>query len=872
LVVEALGYRRVELTSVRVAPGRPVEVSVALDVAAVSVEGITVEADRFRLIEPDVRGSHEVVAGEELRALPVDATESVVDLAPGVSDGHFRGGRLGQEAYVVDGLEVKNPLEASTEGFGLEFSPTSLEELEVVTGGFGAGVGSAISGLVRLTTRRGNPLRWEGAARVTTDEWAPSSLFTGYSSLSVSGGGPLGFLGRGATVFADFSAQGFRDADPHGRGLACLEAGDVSAPLAAELDRFAADPARASLLCPYTGRSVPHQRGDKLIAFVRFDRPLSEGVDLTASLLRNRLQNELYTPAFKYNPAYQLGQRITGSLVNVAIEGSHHSPGGAWHWAARGSLMRLERFLGVVEPGSIADGRFGGFDVGAFDFLGEDFLRAPIAEQIAAPRPVPGYLPPGRADRTPFGSAAEGIFVTEGTPELANWSESEFAGIDAFAERLTASGHAFRAGVSTKLHRNEWYERHESHLAGSLPTYARFFPRQASAFAEARLLTIDDIAVEGGLRVDAFRSNVSFRADPGDPDSEIVEPGWHTSLAPRVGAAMPIPGTEGRTMARFGFALVRQPPDFRFFLDTQLGDSLRTDIRRQGNPSLGFEKGVSYEVGAAHLITENMSAAASFFVKQLRNLVAGSATPSEAEGATFVTSDYGSVRGGEFSLRGDWDVARVRLGYTLQKATGTVSTALDPESPDPTEGRVEVPLAFDRRHAFDFLLSVGRARGRPSTWSGSLTARVESGLPLSGTAGTGASDAAVSFLPWIAEVDARVSRSFERLPGCPRCSWSLVADGRNLLDRDNLRALRRDTGSLAPSLATLQAQADALTITEPVPRESGGYSPLTDLDGDGFVTPEEFRDARFAAALDAADPTLFYGPPLQLRLGVEVRF
>jgi hypothetical protein len=302
LVVEALGYRRVELTSVRVAPGRPVEVSVALDVAAVSVEGITVEADRFRLIEPDVRGSHEVVAGEELRALPVDATESVVDLAPGVSDGHFRGGRLGQEAYVVDGLEVKNPLEASTEGFGLEFSPTSLEELEVVTGGFGAGVGSAISGLVRLTTRRGNPLRWEGAARVTTDEWAPSSLFTGYSSLSVSGGGPLGFLGRGATVFADFSAQGFRDADPHGRGLACLEAGDVSAPLAAELDRFAADPARASLLCPYTGRSVPHQRGDKLIAFVRFDRPLSEGVVVTAALLGGRLQKELFTPACKCNP------------------------------------------------------------------------------------------------------------------------------------------------------------------------------------------------------------------------------------------------------------------------------------------------------------------------------------------------------------------------------------------------------------------------------------------------------------------------------------------------------------------------------------------------------------------------------------------
>ncbi|MEN8376820.1 MAG: TonB-dependent receptor [Gemmatimonadota bacterium] len=872
LRIDALGYRPLELVGVRVTPGRLVEVVAELEPAPVDVEAITVQVDRFRLVEPDVRVSHEVVGGEELRSLPVDATETVVDLAPGVSDGHFRGGRLGQETYVVDGLEVKNQLEASTEGLGLELSPTSLEELEVVTGGFGAGVGSAISGVVRFTTRRGSPLGWEASARALTDEWAPTSLFTGFSSLSLSAGGPVRLLGEGTTVFADLFAQGFRDADPHSRGLTCIDTEDAAGGLVEEIRRYASTPELTPLLCPFTRDLVPHQRGDKLIGFFRLDRPLGGGIDLTASILGNRAQNELYTPAFKYNRDYQLGQRTTGSLVSVALDGAHHSPGGAWHWTARGSAMRLDRYLGVVRPGSIADDRFAGFGVDQFEFLGEDFVRSPIADQVASPRPIPGYLPPGRAAGTPFGAAAEGLLVTEGTPNIANRSRTEFVGADLLVERLAAAGHVFRAGANAKLFRNEWYERLESHLTGSLPTFARFFPRQASGFLEARLLTVDHIALEFGVRLDAFRSGVAFRTDRLDVTAPVLEPSWQTGFSPRFGAAMPIPGTDGSTTARFGFALVKQPPDFRFFLDTQIGDSLRTDIRRQGNPSLGFERGVSYEIGAAHAVNERMSLAGTVFIKQLRNLVSGSARLSERGDSRFVSSDFGNVRGAEVSLRGDWDAARVRLSYTLQKATGTVSTALDPENPDSTDAPFEAPLAFDRRHAFDLLLAVGRARGLESAWRGSLTATVESGLPLTGIAGIVGREGSVAALPWTAQIDGRVARDLGRLPGCERCAWSVVADGRNLFDRDNILGLRRDTGGLAPDLETVTAQADGLTIPDPIPRESPSYSPLTDLDRDGFVTPDEFRQARFAAALDAADPSLFFGAPLQLRLGVEVRF
>ena len=57
-----------------------------------------------------------------------------------------------------------------------------------------------------------------------------------------------------------------------------------------------------------------------------------------------------------------------------------------------------------------------------------------------------------------------------------------------------------------------------------------------------------------------------------------------------------------------------------------------------------------------------------------------------------------------------------------------------------------------------------------------------------------------------------------------------------------------------------------------LPRESPDYSALTDLNRDGVISSEEFSTARFAAALDSEDPSLFFSQPRQVRFGVEILF
>lgn len=874
LRIEHIGYKPLLLTGIQVRSGRSTEVKIALETSPLEVAPLIVRAERQRLVEPEVTTSHEAVVGRELRELPVDKIEDVIELTTGVSGGHFRGGRIGQEVYVVDGVELKNQLEASRQGFGLELSPSSLEEVDVITGGFGAEYGSALSGVVSYTTRRGNPDRWESRAAFTTDQWAPKALFRGFSGLSLSSGGPVGILGKGATLYGDLLLQGMLDFDNRARGLTCLTPEESGAEVGALI---ATVQASQGLYCPYSSDIIPHQRGDKYIAFARFDKPLTGTWNLNATILRNRTQHELYTSEFKYNDTYQLGQRFTGTLANINLERLIQKPTGSTSFSVRTALMRLDRYLGAVDPATFDGTAIAGFRPASFKFVGEDFARKDIGEQIALGSAIPGYLQPGGTGNSPYGPAGTGIFFTTGTPPIASWSRSDLISTDISATRYTPEGSTFRAGIDGKLYHVETYERNLAYLPGSMPNYARFYPATFSTFGEANVQTSDGMHFQFGVRVEAFRSGIDFQLDRSDFLSPVISTKWKIALMPRLGVAFPIPGSNGRSGIRLNFGRVSQPPDFRYFLDSTVGDSLRTDIRRQGNPNLAFEKGMSYEIGATHLFSEHISLSATAFRKTLDNLVSGNLQLGDVGTAgRFSTGDFGKVQGVELNIRARWTGVMVRAGWALQTAKGLTSGSENDSTRignDPA--RTEYPLAFDRRHSGDLSIFVGRGAGAEKPWSTALTASVQSGYPLlRPTAGSVAGAREVTqYLPWTADVNLRASWDFGKAPMCDRCSWRLVFDGRNIINRKNILALRTNTGALAPSAADVQKLANALPVpTESIPRESPIYSVYVDANRDGVITPEEANNARLAAALDRYDPTLFFGEARQLRLGVEVTF
>jgi hypothetical protein len=884
--VELVGFKSMELASVVVRASRPSELALELEPTAVPVDPIRVEAERVPLIEPEVSETRQIVPGAALRELPVTTVEEAVELTTGVSDGHFRGGRVGQETYLVDGMGIKNQVEGATEGQGLQFSPSSLSEIEVITGGFRAEYGSTLSGVVSYTTRRGDPDRWDGQALFLTDRLSPEAASVGQSTLNLSAGGPLRFLGEGATLFADLQLQGLQDSDPRARGLTCIQPDDADPAVAAAIEGYVSNPVTAPLYCPYEQSGLPHQLGDGLIGFLRFDKRLSGRLNLAATLLRNRFQRELYTPDLKYNVGSQLGRSTEAWMGALILDHVTQKDGRALNLTARLALQRLDRYLGVVDPAQVRDrSTVLGFGLSDFEFSGEEFVRLPIEQQLDSVVAVPGYGQPGGISGSPFGAAAEGIFTTTGSSGLAAYSRSDFLGTDLAGELITAEGNSFRGGFQGKFYQVETYERTRAYLAGSAPNYARFYPTTLAGYLDASIRPDPLFTLTAGLRVEGFQSGLDFSLDRSDFLAPVASADWKVNVTPRLGVAGAFKNSAGRSAFRFNYARVAQPPDFQFFIDNTIGDSLRTDVRRQGNPNLAFEQGNAFEVGLSHLFGEVVGLDVTGYLKNLTDLVTGNVSLGGSAPGQFTTGDRGTVKGLEIMLRGRWPGFGLSAGYALAEATGITQGAFDDSGNVPLGTTAEFPLAFDRRHTIDAAMFLGRAAGAAgiSAMPGGLadsplglvlTARIRSGYPLN--AGPPSEDAPVTGaerLPWTSVFDARFTWNFARLPGCEGCALRLVLDGKNLFGTDNVIALRRDSGRLAPSMETLLDVADRpVTSTFPIPRESERYAPLTDLDGNGVIAASEFDTARFAAALDASDPSLLFGEPRQLRLGLEVVF
>ncbi|NNK48217.1 MAG: TonB-dependent receptor plug domain-containing protein, partial [Gemmatimonadetes bacterium] len=659
---------------------------------------------------PEVSATRQIVPGQALRELPVTTVEEAVELTTGVSDGHFRGGRVGQETYLVDGMAIKNQVEAATEGQGLQFSPTALSEIEVITGGFGAEYGSSLSGVVSYTTRRGDLESWETSVQFLTDRLSPEAASVGQSTLNISTGGPLRFLGEGATLFADLQLQGLQDSEPRARGLTCVQPGDADPAVAAAIEAYRSSPATAPLYCPYEQSGLPYQQGDGLIGFLRFDKRLSSRLNLAATLLRNRFQRELYTPELKYNLGSQLGRSTEAWMGAVILDHSTQKDGRALNLTARLALQRLDRYLGVVDPADVRERTTVlGFGLSDLQFAGESFVRLPIEQQIDSVVAVPGYAPPGGIAGSPFGAAAEGIFTTTGTSGLAAYSRSDFLGTDIAGELITADGNSFRGGFQGKFYQVETYERTRAYLAGSAPNYARFYPTTLAGYFDASIRPDPLFTITAGMRVEGFQSGLDFSLDRSDFLAPVASADWKVNVTPRLGMAGAFKNSAGRSAFRINYARVAQPPDFQFFIDNTIGDSLRTDVRRQGNPNLAFEQGNAFEAGFSQLFGEVVALDITGYLKNLTDLVTGNVGLGGSNSGLFTTGDKGTVKGVEISLRGRWPGFGLRAGYALASATGITSGAFDGSGVIPPGATAEFPLAFDRRHTIDAAMFLGRA-------------------------------------------------------------------------------------------------------------------------------------------------------------------
>lgn len=116
------------------------------------LQEVTVEAQE-RVVKPDVSANVANLSSASMENLPVADVSEVIELQAGIEGGlQVRGSEAENASFVVDGMTTRNPRD-NTPFTGISY--TSIERVQVQTGGFNAEYGNVRSGLINVTTREG---------------------------------------------------------------------------------------------------------------------------------------------------------------------------------------------------------------------------------------------------------------------------------------------------------------------------------------------------------------------------------------------------------------------------------------------------------------------------------------------------------------------------------------------------------------------------------------------------------------------------------------------------------------------------------------------------------------------------------------------
>jgi hypothetical protein len=399
-----------------------------------------------------------------------------------------------------------------------------------------------------------------------------------------------------------------------------------------------------------------------------------------------------------------------------------------------------------------------------------------------------------------------------------------------------------------------------------------FSPYSAGAYVEVQHRW-EELTVTAGLRGDGFNARGAGTEALGET-KVLVSP--RLSVATALGTA-----TVVASVGRFS-----QPPDFQYLTDAAFDDTLRTGRFRRGNPALGFETATQTEMQVRLRATEALAVRVGAYLKRLDGLVASVPVGLDPDSAVFGNADFGMVQGLELLLeRAPTRGVGFRLSYVFQKAEATATNALDfyrrlriaPDEDTVVPAEVTFPLDFDQRHAAVGLVQARTLPGAPAVLrdlQGSIVGRWGSGLPYSPTNAAGDSllgPPNSARLPSQWTVDLLVAKRFP-LAGLHVRAY---VDARNVLQQQNVVAVRRDTGSPEAGDPQIDALAEEAYLAGPeaIPYESPAYRPDADLDGNRLLEgSDELLPLYRRAARDYLQPLFAYGPPRLVRIGLQLEF
>ena len=701
VIVARLGFKTLRVQKLIVSADQTSALPVQLETAALRMEEIIVTAERTP-VELNIAGGQVTLTREEIEFLPVQELEDVVNLQAGVVEGHFRGGRLGEVQFQVDGVSVNNVYDNKSI---LSIDRSLLEEVQVISGTFDAEYGQAMSGVVNAVLRSGTP----------TFEWS-AEIF----------GGSFMFLGNDGRIVDDqvrpFETQNYQ--------------GAISGPLSPNTQYIASG--RYFTTSDYiygTRLFVPTDRFDPV------DRILNPTGDLTEEALG--YQSE-WSGLFKISNTSLPNAKLSYQVIGNYIEGRRSNY--AFRLNPDGlSRQRTTAFAhGLDWTQTVSDKTF--FDVNLRQNYYEYDDRA--FDDLFDPR-YDAAGPPVVDER--LGSA-----VVQGVEFTRFLQRTNTYLAKASVVSQVRRQHQVKAGVELQLPQVLFGAPGQLQLTtvdGALglvrhidsppdfPGAREYQPVILSAFAQD-LAEWDELTLRAGVRLDYFDARATLPSDLANPANAIAgapqsvprATSSKVSVSPRMGLVYRITQTSAFHLSYGHFTQfpaigdIFSNADYAVLANLQAGNNAFGVL---GNPDVKPETTVQYEFGYKQALTPDTGIDVGLFFKDIRDLLGVEfvSTYNDAEYVRLSNADFGNVVGFIVSLdQRNVGPANFALDYTWQKALGNTSdpreTAVRAEANADPRPR-QVPLNWDQRHTLNLTVSLAR----PNVYSISSVLRAASGQP-----------------------------------------------------------------------------------------------------------------------------------------------
>jgi outer membrane receptor protein involved in Fe transport len=713
-----IGYQQLITKDVIISVNKTTALDAELSESIISTEAVTVTAKK-PIVEVNLTSSVVSISWDDIKLLPVQELNDIVNLQAGVVDGHFRGGRLGEVQFQVDGVSINNPYNNSS-SIGLDRS--LLQEVQVISGTFDAEYGQAMSGVVNVVLKSGsdkfewNAEAYSGDMLISKNDRRfdmSSNNTIGYdfnplaiknTQLSLSG--PAGFdkttfLVNVRRYSNDGYLYGYRRFNPSDKANFLQK-----------------------IFYP-TGdnKKIPLSNNEEYSGLLKITNRSINNIELSYQILLNSSKGQNYNFDYRLNP----DGRSTHKNLSIihGLDFTHSlSEKIFYKISLRQNYLKYTdyafedlydpRYLQYGQP--MSDGNYEngaitqGVDLGRFKQNTNSFIfKGSLTSQISRSHLIKMGLD-FELPKIEFGSPGYLIQTTVDGVQLLRPIESN---------------------------------------PPDYPGMLSSNPVSISAYAQDQI-EWNDLVVRAGLRVEYFDSRSKVPSDLENPANTIIGAPQSTpkattkkfSTSPRLGISFPISANSSIFFAYGHFYqfpalnLLFSNSDYSVLKYLQAGGISYGIL---GNPDLKPEKTVQYEFGYKNAINDFLGVDVSVFYKDIRDLLGVEfvSTYAAAEYGRFTNVDFGNVMGFTISLdQRKIGLLSSTLDYTWQTAKGnasdpreTATRASAGEDPRPRQ----VLLDWDQKHTLNATITLQK----PDDFSVTTIVKYGSGQPYTPTVGSG---------------------------------------------------------------------------------------------------------------------------------------